>query len=101
MSEAMWTRSNGQKVPIASMNDHHLKSAIAMMQRNGYVSARAVQDALFGGRPNGEGAQDAFDKECEGLFDGVPSELLDSLNDELVRRQGPDYLGFEREEVQF
>lgn len=101
MSEAFWTRSNGTKVPIAEMNDHHLKAAIAMMRRNGYVSARTLKETLTGGRPSGDGAQEAFDKEVDALLEGVPSELIDQLNDELVKRQGPDHLGFEREEVQF
>lgn len=49
MSDIFWTRSNGQKVPIKDMGDHHLLSAIAMMRRNGYVSAADI--ALFDSDP--------------------------------------------------
>lgn len=75
MSIITWTRSNGQVVPIETMNPGHLKSAIAMMKRNGFISASDF--SLF-----------ETDRETDGavLAEMKPSPLLDALEAELLKR---------------
>lgn len=75
MSAITWTRSNGQVVPIETMNPGHLKSAIAMMKRNGFVSTSDY--SLFETDP---------EVDSEALSKMKPSTLLDGLETELLKR---------------
>lgn len=75
MSVITWTRSNGQVVPIETMNAGHLKSAIAMMKRNGFVSTSDY--SLFETDPEAD---------SEALSKMKPSTLLDGLEAELLKR---------------
>lgn len=81
-SNLFWTRANGQKVPIEEMGDHHLLSSIAMMKRNGYVSAADYSLYMTDPGPSAEMAQDAFAMEQDEMLERRPSALLDALESE-------------------
>lgn len=75
----MWTRSNGQKVKIVDMNDHHLLNAILKMKDNGYVSASDI--ALFKTDP-------APDKELFDKMMNIKTSVLLNGMDEEARKRG-------------
>lgn len=86
MGEVMWTRSNGQKVPISEMGDFHLLAAIAMMRRNGYVSTSDWSLWMSDPGPRGDMAQESLSHKEDPMLDKKPSTLLDGLDTEARRR---------------
>lgn len=86
MSDIYWTRSNGQKVPIKEMGDYHLLSAIAMMKRNGYVSAADYSLYATDPGPNTDAGMTAFAEERDAAMARQPSTLLDALDTEARTR---------------
>ncbi len=81
-----WITKEGQKIKISEMGDGHLVNSLQMLKRQGFVGWRTLSAYLYGPRPNGEMAQDAFDREADEAFSRPYHPAFDDLEDEVKRR---------------
>jgi hypothetical protein len=88
MKERYWTTRNGNKRPIADMDDGHLVNTIAMLERNAEKAQKKVE--RIGG--------DLADWTAEALFSPEYGWLNDELEKRITTGQikrglGPTYKG--------
>lgn len=82
-----WTTKDGRKVAIKDMSDDHLKNAVAMLRRNGFVGADEYELAIGGAYSmQGEMAQYYAEQVVADMF---PSRCLDEMEYEISRRTEP------------
>jgi hypothetical protein len=70
----VWKRSNGEEMEVAQMHSVHILNAIALLERQGYISARLHEHLLM--------KEGATSEQCKRM----PSKRIDALIDELNRR---------------
>ncbi len=81
-----WTTKTGQKILISKMTDSHLMNTIRLVARS---YAKAIGFYLLSPGPQGEMAQEAFDREFDDLDEGGPSvynDKYDALTEEADNR---------------
>jgi len=75
---ATWTTREGETIPIEKLTDSHLMNCIRLLER---LYARTIGLYLIGPGPQGEMAQDAFDREFDALDEGGPETINESYTD--------------------
>lgn len=82
-----WTTKTGKTILISEMKTSHIRNSIKMMELNGFCSKKQLNTYL---RCNynsmGDVAQMAFDRELDNISCKIPSDLIDSLQEELDKR---------------
>jgi hypothetical protein len=87
MKTHMWTTKDGTKVEISSMPTQHIKNAIKVCERNGYISPQTLHFYLNCKPPQGEMAGYAFEQELDDVIGRVPSLVMGQLERELEKRE--------------
>jgi hypothetical protein len=67
-----WKAKDGRVIPIAELDDVHLGNVIRMLDRQGHcfdAELRRLRAYLVGPLPSGDGAQIAFEQECDAAGD--------------------------------
>jgi hypothetical protein len=82
-----WKTRDGTKIKIKDMSTSHIRNAISMMERNGYVSTDTLNFYVNCGEPQGDMAQMAFDQECNRIFVAPCSSTMTALERELKKRE--------------
>lgn len=83
-----WKTQDGRLIPVCEMTTQHIKNSLNMLKLNGYIGLRTLNFYLYGPRPIGNGAQDAFDSEFNSICDSPISTFIDTFEDELKKREG-------------
>jgi len=79
-----WTTKDGRKIDVKDMSNDHLKNAVAMLRRKGFVGADEYEVALGSAYSmSGEMAQYYAE---QSVADMMPSQCLDAMEYELVVR---------------
>ena len=78
-----WKMKNGHTIKIADMETSHIKNAIAMLRRKGFVTPAELELYLLS-EPNGEAALDEYMRELDRIKTCPP---LAALEAELKRRK--------------
>lgn len=86
-SPAFKGRETGRYFHVSALTDRQLAERIERLRREGYVSPASVQFYASCSEPHGEMAMDAFDRECEYVFQADVSPLLGLLEKEQERRR--------------
>ena len=81
---------DGKKINIKDMSTNHIRNAIAMLQRNGWVSLDTLNFYMTCAEPNGDMAQMAFEQEQRAIFEAPCSNHLSALERELKKREARD-----------
>jgi len=68
------------------METSHIRNALAMLKRQGYVGISTRSFYLSCPLPLGEAAQDAFNMEFDAVMDAPTSPFIDAFKQELERR---------------
>lgn len=84
---SIWTTAAGEEIPVADMGERHIRNALAMMRRNGYIGQEDLNYYLYSPGPNGEAAQMAFDAEFAVAMESPANPWIDVLEAELQRRR--------------
>ncbi len=82
-----WKQRDGTKIKIKDMSTGHVRNALNMMQRNGWVSSDTLNFYLTCGEPNGDMAQMAFEQEQRAIFEAPCSNTMSALERELKKRE--------------
>lgn len=82
-----WKTIEGAMIKITDMETSHIKNCINMLERNGFISKKDLVFYLFGPEPSGDMAIACYEQECDAVFKAPVSESLDSLREELKRRE--------------
>jgi hypothetical protein len=96
LDSTIWVTRDGRKLVPSQMDTNHLHNTVCMLERNAkrYLDAFILRYYVFGTRPHGDGAQDAFEREMEALMNADPVEWLKTrtiykaLHTELRKRWG-------------
>lgn len=86
MKRRIWATKDGRKVSVRRMEDSHLLNAHRMLREKGFVSVRTLSFYIFGPTPDGDGAQDAYEREFNAIIDAPVTPTLDWFDDEIKRR---------------
>lgn len=79
-----WKCKDGRVLSVSEMDTDHIKSAMAMLRRNQYVSAREFADAVCSTAGiGGEMASYYAEQEIAGM---KPTQMLDEMEAELEKR---------------
>lgn len=79
-----WTTKDGRKIDIKDMSDDHLRNAVAMLRRKGFVGADEYEIAL--GSAFSMGGEMAQYYAEQSVDDMMPSQCLDAMEYEIVVR---------------
>lgn len=79
-----WTTKDGRKIDIKDMSDDHLRNAVAMLRRKGFVGADEYEIAL--GSACSMGGEMAQYYAEQSVDDMMPSQCLDAMEYEIVVR---------------
>lgn len=82
-----WKTAAGDEIPVADMEERHIRNALAMMRRNGFIGQEDLNCFLYSAGPNGEAAQMAFDAEFQLAMESPVNPWIDVLEAELRRRR--------------
>ncbi len=82
-----WKTKDGRSIPVSEMGTEHIKSALAMLKRKGFVSPERVVFYVSSLLPHGEVAIDALEREQDVAFDAPTSPFIDLFREELKRRE--------------
>ena len=82
-----WKMRDGSKIKIKDMSTSHIRNAIAMMERNGWISTDTLNFYLSCGEPQGEQAQYTFWAEQDRILEAPCSSVMTALERELKRRE--------------
>lgn len=83
---AIWVAKNKREYRVSEMDTTHIKNALAMLKRQGFVSSSTVNFYLNCPLPRGDMAMDAFDMEFDRLMERPVSSFIDIFEAELKRR---------------
>ena len=74
---SLWTQRDGERIRVCDMGDGHLLATLKMLERYA-MRKKHSSDMLMLGGPQllGEHAQDAFDCECDDVWDTPWEEYL-------------------------
>lgn len=79
-----WTTKDGRKINIKDMSDDHLRNAVAMLRRQGFVGADEYALAIGSAfSMSGEMAQYYAE---QSVADMMPSQCLDAMECEIAMR---------------
>ena len=78
-----WMMKSGKKINITDMETSHLRNAVAMLRRKGFVTPAELELYLLS-EPNGEAALDEYMRELDRIKTCLP---LATLEAELKRRE--------------
>jgi len=81
-----WQTKDGRSIPVSEMETEHIQSALAMLKQRGFVSPKTPSFYVACSLPQGEMAQDAFDRELDAVFDAPCSKFIDLFQEELEKR---------------
>ena len=79
-----WTTKDGRKIDVKDMSDDHLRNAVAMLRRQGFVGADEYEVAI-GSAFSMSGEMAAYYAE-QSVADMMPSQCLDAMEYELSMR---------------
>lgn len=81
----LWTTKSGDRIRICDMSDSHVMNTIRLLQRKA-AACKAADDAWYATcvPPNGEGASDAFDHECEEAWSSPATAGLPLVYESLI-----------------
>lgn len=82
----IWRSHDGRAVKIKEMNEHHLRNALAMLRRKGFIGPKTLAAYLHGPMPRGEMAQQAFSEELDEVLNAKVNPYIDLLEAEMARR---------------
>lgn len=85
----IWRTREGQPVHISAMSEGHLRNALAMLRRNGFIGPRTLSFYLRGPKPRGDMAMEAYSGELLDLAERPVNPYVDLLEDEMKRRGLP------------
>lgn len=86
MSEHIWKTRDGRLLPVSKMSTDHIRKALSMLKRKGYIAAATLRAYM---RPNpcgGDGAQMAFEQEQDRAYSSPVHPFIDIFQEELDRR---------------
>jgi len=78
-----WVMKSGKKINITDMETSHIRNAIAMLRRKGFVTPAELEMYLLS-EPSGEAALDEYMRELDRIKTCLP---LATLEAELKRRE--------------
>ena len=81
-----WTTKTGSLLDISQMSTQHIKNALAMLERKGYVKTETLVFYLTCPLPRGEAAQYCFDRELGAILDSPTTRYIQLFEDELAKR---------------
>ena len=82
----LWITQDGRQLDPAAMSTQHIRNALNMLRRNGFVSPKVVSFYMTCVEPNGEMAQVCFDREFQAVMEAPVSEFIDIFEEELRKR---------------
>jgi hypothetical protein len=82
----IWVTKDGDEIPIKEMATGHVKNALAMLKRNGYIGPSTLEFYLTCSPPNGDMASYYFEQEMDEVFDRPVNKYVDLLEEELAKR---------------
>jgi len=87
----LWTQKNGDKIRICDMSDSHIVNTVRMIKRKAEFKKMQVDVGFLScGRPQGDMAQDAFDRECceawNKSWEDYAPKIFPNLLQDIVRR---------------
>jgi len=86
-----WVMRDGTRIAVTDMETSHVRNALAMLKRDGYVSPATVRFYLGCPGPTAEMAELDFEREAMAAFEAPVSQFVECFECELARREGaPD-----------
>lgn len=83
--KGVWVTREGKKLKISEMEEGHLRNALRMLKRKGFIGRKTALTYLGPG-PSGEMAQLAFAEEADMMLTRPIHPAIDDLEAELDRR---------------
>lgn len=82
-----WKTKDGREIEVKDMETSHIKNTLKMLEKNGFIAASTLDFYLgCSGPSGGDGAQMAFERECDYIFSKFPSKKMDEMESELKKR---------------
>ncbi len=85
-SVGIWRTRDGLPVHVSAMHEAHLRNALAMLRRNGFIGEKTLAAYFSGPLPRGEMAKDAYDRGFEEVVESKFNPYVDLLEAEMKRR---------------
>ena len=81
-----WTTKDGKKIEVKKMSTSHIKNALALLKRRGFISPETLEFYFSCRWPTADGALMAFENELDSVLKSPTSPFIDYFEDELTKR---------------
>lgn len=86
----VWVTREGKRVHVDEMETSHVRNALAMLKRKGFIGPSTLKAYLVCEPPTAEMALMAFEDEFEEVMERPVSQMVDCFECELARRGQED-----------
>jgi hypothetical protein len=86
MKTKKWKMKDGNSIAIKDMKTDHIKNALNMLYKNGFIGEDTYNFYLYTDGPTGEAAQLCFEQELKQVLRRKPNIFIDLFKQELENR---------------